>query len=98
MKAFIMAAASIAVSAATARAQDIEKGQHSFSKCLPCHSIGEDAQSKIGPELNGLDGRRSGSVADYTYSDATRTQASGGTSPPSSSTSKTPKPCSRAPK
>jgi cytochrome c len=30
------------------------------------------AQNKIGPELNGLDGRHSGSVANYTYSNANR--------------------------
>jgi hypothetical protein len=34
MKALIMAAASIAVSAATALAQDVVKGQHSFSTPL----------------------------------------------------------------
>ncbi len=44
----------------------------SFNKCLPCHSIGPDAQNKIGPELNGLDGRHSGTAPDFNYSDANK--------------------------
>ncbi len=28
----------------------------SFRKCTPCHSIGPDAQNKLGPILNGLVG------------------------------------------
>ena len=35
-------------------------------------SIGEDAKNKIGPELNGLDGRHSGSAPGYNYSDANK--------------------------
>ena len=55
-----------------ALAQDVGNGEHSFNKCLPCHSIGPDAQNKVGPELNGLDGRHSGSVANFSYSDANK--------------------------
>ena len=62
MRTLIVAAALIATSAYTAAAQDAAKGEISFHKCLPCHSIGDDAQNKIGPELNGIDGRHSGSV------------------------------------
>jgi cytochrome c len=72
MRISIAAAALIAVSAGNAMAQDVEKGEHSFNKCMPCHSIGPDAQNKIGPVLNGLDGRHSGSVADFNYSDANK--------------------------
>ena len=70
MRTVIVAAALIAASACTASAQDVAKGEISFHKCLPCHSIGDDAQNKIGPELNGLDGRHAGTVADFDYSDA----------------------------
>jgi len=70
MRTLIMAAALIAASAGAALAQDVAKGEISFHKCLPCHSIGDDAQNKLGPQLNGLDGRRFGSVPDYAYSDA----------------------------
>jgi cytochrome c len=72
MKTLFVAAAMIAASGLAASAQDAAKGEISFHKCLPCHSIGDDAQNKIGPELNGLDGRHTGSVADYSYSDANK--------------------------
>src|SRR5262249_2518672 len=53
-----------------ARAQDPAAGQNSFTLCAICHAVGEGAQNKLGPILNGLDGRRSGSIAGYDYSDA----------------------------
>jgi cytochrome c len=63
--------------ASGALAQDAAKGdpaagKTSFNKCLACHSIGEGAKNKVGPELNGLDGRKSGSAPDYSYSDANK--------------------------
>ena len=66
------AMAAIAVSATTAFAQDVDAGQHQFNKCLPCHAVGPDAENKIGPELNGLDGRHSGTAPNYSYSDANK--------------------------
>jgi cytochrome c len=67
-----MAAILIAASTGIGLAQDVEKGEKSFKKCVPCHSIGDDAHNKIGPELNGLDGRKAGTVPDYSYSDANK--------------------------
>ena len=55
-----------------AAAQDVEKGQRSFNKCLPCHAIGPGAENKIGPELNGLDGRHAGTAANFNYSEANK--------------------------
>jgi len=75
MKTLIVAVALLAGSAGAAQqasAQDAEKGEHAYNKCSPCHSIGPDAQNKIGPELNGLDGRHSGTAPDFTYSDANK--------------------------
>jgi len=66
------ALAAIAVSASTASAQDADAGQRQFNKCLPCHAVGPDADTKIGPELNGLDGRHSGTAPSYSYSDANK--------------------------
>ena len=62
----------IASSAATsaALAQDVAAGKTSFNKCMACHAIGAGARNKVGPELNGLDGRKSGTAPDYSYSDA----------------------------
>jgi len=51
---------------------DVAAGEQSFKKCLPCHSIGPGAKTKVGPELNGLDGRKSGTAANYNYSDANK--------------------------
>ena len=62
----------IASSTSAALAQDAEAGKTSFNKCLACHAIGEDAKNKVGPELNGLDGRKSGTAPDYNYSDANK--------------------------
>jgi cytochrome c len=55
-----------------ALAQDLAAGETSFKKCLACHSIGEGAKNKVGPVLNGLDGRHSGSVEGFSYSDANK--------------------------
>jgi cytochrome c len=52
-----------------ALAQDAAAGKTSFNKCLPCHSIGEGAKNKVGPELNGIVGRKMGSVEGFNYSD-----------------------------
>ena len=77
MKAILAAALAVAAMAqcltiVAAHAQDVEAGEQSFKKCLACHRIGEGAKNLVGPELNGLDGRKSGSVADYSYSDANK--------------------------
>ncbi|WP_420102340.1 c-type cytochrome [Bosea sp. (in: a-proteobacteria)] len=55
-----------------AAAQDVEAGQRSFNKCRACHQIGEGARNLVGPQLNGLIGRHSGSVEGYAYSTANK--------------------------
>ena len=60
----------LSASAGTALAQDVAAGETAFRKCQPCHDVGESARSKLGPALNGLDGRSAGSVEGYDYSDA----------------------------
>jgi cytochrome c len=72
MKTAIVAVAMVAGSICAAHAQDVAAGEQSFKKCFPCHSIGEGAKNKVGPILNGLDGRHSGAVAGYSYSDANK--------------------------
>jgi cytochrome c len=58
--------------ASAALAQDVATGKTSFNKCLACHAIGEGAKNKIGPELNGLDGRKSGTAPAFSYTDANK--------------------------
>jgi cytochrome c len=72
MKRLLMAALSIATSSGAVLAQDLEAGEASFRKCAPCHSIGEDATNKVGPLLNGLDGRKAGVIEGFSYSDANK--------------------------
>jgi cytochrome c len=73
MKAIVaMAALAVAMTLNAAQAQDVAAGERSFAKCRICHRIGEGAKSLVGPELNGLDGRKAGSVPDYSYSDANK--------------------------
>jgi cytochrome c len=70
MRILVIVAVGLAVSSAAASAQDVSAGETSFKKCQACHDIGPDAKNKIGPVLNGLDGRKSGTVEGYSYSDA----------------------------
>lgn len=75
MKAGIrLAAAAVSMLALTgvAHAQDAVAGEQVFKMCLPCHSIGEGAKTKVGPELNGLDGRHSGTAPGFSYSEANK--------------------------
>lgn len=65
-------AATLALSGGAAQAQDLAAGETSFKKCLPCHAVGVGAANKVGPELNGLDGRKAGTAPDYSYSDANK--------------------------
>ena len=55
-----------------ALAQDAAAGKTSFNKCMACHAIGEGAKNKVGPELNGIDGRKSGTAEGYSYSEANK--------------------------
>jgi cytochrome c len=51
---------------------DPVKGEQTFKVCKTCHQIGEGAKNFVGPELNGLVGRKAGTVAGYNYSDANK--------------------------
>jgi len=72
LKKLIPTAILIAALSIPAMAQDAQKGKTVFNVCLACHTIGPGAQNKIGPELNGLDGRKAGTVANFDYSDANK--------------------------
>jgi cytochrome c len=65
----------LAGSTGVALGQDVAAGEQSFKKCLPCHSVGEGAKNKIGPELNRLAGRKSGAAEGFNYSDANKNAA-----------------------
>jgi cytochrome c len=72
VKKLIVAALVIAGSPVSSMGQDEQKGAAVFNVCLACHTIGPGAQNKIGPELNGLDDRKAGTVPSFDYSDANK--------------------------
>ncbi|MCC7346730.1 MAG: cytochrome c family protein [Variibacter sp.] len=69
---YAIAALVLFAAQAPASAQDLAAGETSYKKCLPCHAIGEGAKNKVGPVLNGIDGRQSGTVEGYNYSTANK--------------------------
>ena len=67
---WVVAASVMVLLPTVAAAQDAEAGKKVFVKCAPCHSIGPGAKNKVGPEQNGLIGRKAGSVEGFSYSEA----------------------------
>jgi cytochrome c len=54
-------------------AQDPEAGKNVFEQqCSACHEIGPGAKNNVGPDLNGVIGRKAGTEAGYDYSEAMR--------------------------
>jgi cytochrome c len=72
MRQAVLAVIALVASTAAASAQDVAAGEQSFKKCLPCHSVGEGAKNKVGPELNGLDGRKAGNAETFNYTEANK--------------------------
>jgi cytochrome c2 len=54
--------------AGNALAQDAAAGEKVFKKCAACHTVGEGAKNKVGPQLNNVIGRTAGGVEGYKYS------------------------------
>ena len=55
---------------------DAKKGANLFkTRCAQCHTLGEGEGNKIGPNLHGLFGRHTGSVAGFSYTDANKQKA-----------------------
>jgi len=67
-----------AASLTPATADDAANGAKVFNRCRACHTIGPGARNKVGPELNGIVGRKAGSVSGFNYSDALKQKAAGG--------------------
>lgn len=63
MRAVTFVAVLATIGAGEARAQDAAAGEKVFGVCKACHQIGENANNAVGPVLNGVIGRKAGSVA-----------------------------------
>ncbi len=72
MKRIVLAALLIAAGLGQASAQDAAAGEKVFAVCKACHQVGDTAKNVVGPVLNGLFGRHSGSVEGYSYSEANK--------------------------
>src|SRR5262249_32424181 len=70
MRRATIAALTLAISTGAASAQDVAAGETSFRKCQLCHDVGEGAKNKLGPELDGLNGRKAGGVENFNYSES----------------------------
>ncbi|SPO25667.1 probable CYTOCHROME C [Ustilago trichophora] len=50
---------------------DAKKGASLFkTRCAQCHTLGAGEPNKVGPNLHGLFGRKSGTVDGYSYTQA----------------------------
>ena len=72
MRSLLFAAVSVVLGSAPAMAQDAAAGERVFAQCRACHQIGETAKNAVGPVLNGLFGRKSGTIEGYSYSPANK--------------------------
>jgi len=81
MKVIVKSAAvlALALSGQAALAQDAENGESLFRQCRACHQVGDGAKNLVGPHLNGVIGRKPGSVEGFPYSQASKDSAAKGT-------------------
>lgn len=64
-KVVMLAALGLVAATGASFAADAANGEKVFAKCKACHTIGEGAANRVGPQLNGIAGRKAGAVADF---------------------------------
>ena len=73
------AATALIALAGPAVAADAEAGKQAFAtKCGICHQVGPDAKTLVGPELNGIVGRKVASVDGFAYSETLKKMGADG--------------------
>ena len=73
MRTCLLAAALVIASTGAGLAQEAAAGEGVFKRmCFPCHDAGPGAKVKLGPPLNGLEGRQAGTIPGFNYSEANK--------------------------
>ena len=73
-----VAIAALGFTATATWAQDAENGQSVFRQCRACHQVGPGAKNLVGPQLNGVVGRKATTVEGFNYSEASKAASSKG--------------------
>src|SRR5215510_8457021 len=68
----VAAAALLMAAPASAQEGNADEGAEVFKKCRACHDVGPDAKNKVGPLLNGIVGRKAGTIEGFAYSEANK--------------------------
>ena len=68
----LLAALASSVVHAAPHAGDVAAGKAAFAACASCHKVGSSARNGLGPQLNGIIGRRAGAEPGFKYSPAMR--------------------------
>lgn len=72
MRTMLAATALLLALPAPTHAQDAAAGEKVFARCRACHQVGETAKNAVGPKLNGLFGRKAGTIEGFNYSQANK--------------------------